>query len=190
MARPAAGTARRRSRAQGPQSRQQLWVALGIPADYARMRCLPVQREAKQLSTVGRNADGRPVRLAPAAAAAWRRMREAAERDGVHLRLVSGFRSVTRQARIIRRKLAAGGRIGDILRFVAAPGCSEHQTGRALDLGSPAGADLDENFARTREYRWLCRRAGEFGFRLSYARRNPHGIGFEPWHWCWHRGRR
>ena len=59
--------------------------------------------------------------------------------------------------------------------------------GRALDLGSPAAVDLDEDFARTREYRWLTRHAARFGFRLSYPRGNPHGIGFEPWHWCWRR---
>ena len=28
--------------------------------------------------------------------------------------------------------------------------------------------------------------AGAHGFRLSYPRDNPHGIVYEPWHWCWH----
>ena len=169
-------------------TRRRLWARLGIPADYARTRHLPAQREARALVSIGRAADdGKPVRLAPRAAAAWRRMVAAAARDGVTLLPISGFRSVARQVRIIRRKLAAGRTIGDILRFVAAPGCSEHHTGRAIDIGSPTHCELDEHFARTAEYRWLKRHAARFGFHLSYPRNNPHRIGYEPWHWCWRR---
>ena len=165
---------------------RQLWADLGIPVDYARTRHLPVQRVARSLVSVGRAADdGKAVRLTPRAAAAWKKMRNAAAAAGVNLRPISGYRSVARQTRIIRRKLAAGERIGDILRFVAAPGCSEHHTGRAIDVGSPVHLQLDEHFARTAEFRWLRRHAARFGFHLSYPRRNRHGIGYEPWHWCW-----
>jgi D-alanyl-D-alanine carboxypeptidase len=112
-------------------------------------------------------------------------MQAAAARDGVTLFPLSGFRSVARQVKIIRAKLSAGESIGRILRLVAAPGCSEHHTGRALDLGSPANLRLETAFARTREFRWLRQHAGAFGFHLSYPRHNRHGIGYEPWHWCW-----
>lgn len=157
-----------------------------IPVNYAEIRHLPLQREARRLVSVGPAADdGRPVRLAPGAARAWRRMRAAATRDGVELLPLSGFRSVARQARIIRQKLTAGQPIAAILQLVAAPGHSEHHTGRALDLGSTGHAELDEDFARTAAYRWLQRNAGDHGFHLSYPRNNPHGIVFEPWHWCW-----
>lgn len=164
-----------------------VWARLGIPDDYAVARHLPVQREARKLVRIGRNDDGRILRLTPAAAAAWRRLQAAAARDGLTLLPISAFRSVARQTRIIRQKLAAGERIGSILRFVAAPGCSEHHTGRALDIGSPDDRALDERFGRTREFRWLKKNAGRFGFNLSYPRENPHGIGYEPWHWCWRR---
>jgi D-alanyl-D-alanine carboxypeptidase len=147
---------------------------------------MPLQRTARRLVAVGRNHDGRVVRLTPRAAAAWRRMRLAAACDGVALQPVSGFRSVRRQAMIIRNKLAEGTAIRAILRFLAAPGCSEHHTGRAIDIGSPSAPDLDAAFARTREFRWLKANAVRFGFRLSYPRRNPQQIGYEPWHWCWH----
>ena len=160
---------------------------LGIPAGYPTRRHLPVQREARRLVTAALAADDRqPVRLTPRAAAAWKRMRAAAAKDGVELLPLSGFRSVARQTAIIRKKLAAGQSLTAILRLVAAPGCSEHHTGRAVDLGSTGHAGLDEDFARTPAFRWLKRRAGEFGFRLSYPRRNLHGIAFEPWHWCYH----
>lgn len=169
---------------------RQLWAVLGIPADYARARNMPVQRVAAVLVSVGRAADdGKAVRLTPRAAAAWQRMRAAASAAGVDLSPISGYRSVARQTRIIRRKLAAGERIGDILRLVAAPGCSEHHTGRAIDIGSPVHLQLDEHFARTAEFRWLKRHAARFDFHLSYPRRNRHGIGYEPWHWCWRSSR-
>jgi D-alanyl-D-alanine carboxypeptidase len=170
---------------------RQLWSRLGIPADYPRRRGLPVQRTARRLRYLGPAADdGQPVRLSPSALRAWRRMSAAAAADGVRLLPLSGYRSVTRQTRLIRRKLAAGETIGNILRLVAAPGCSEHHTGRAIDVGSPANTKLDEDFARTAEYRWLRRHASRFGFLLSYPRRNSHGIGYEPWHWCWHKSRK
>lgn len=169
-------------------SLRQLWAKLGIPADYARSRHMPLQREARSLVSIGPAADdGKPVQLTPRAAVAWRRMVAAAAQDGVSLLPISGYRSVARQTRLIRRKQAAGRRIEDILRLVAAPGCSEHHTGRAIDVGSPEDCELDEEFARTAEFRWLKRRAARFGFSLSYPRRNAHGLGYEPWHWCWQR---
>jgi D-alanyl-D-alanine carboxypeptidase len=165
---------------------RQLHRALGIPANYSAQRHLPVQREARRLVTAALAADdGQPVRLTPRASAAWKRLRAAAAHEGVELLPISGFRSVARQTAIIRRKLADGQSLAVILRVVAAPGCSEHHTGRALDLGAPGHTGLEADFAKTPEFRWLKRRAAEFGFRLSYPRKNPAGIVFEPWHWCW-----
>lgn len=147
---------------------------------------MPLQREATRLVSIGPTADdGKILRMTPRAAAAWKRMRTVAARDGVQLLPLSAFRSIARQTAIIRTKLAAGEKISDILRLVAAPGCSEHHTGRALDIGSPDEHELDEHFAKTAEFRWLKRHAAEFGFHLSYPRRNPHRIAYEPWHWCW-----
>lgn len=168
---------------------RRLWKSLGIPADYARRRHLPLQRVARALVFIGPAADdNKPVKLAPRAAVAWRRMQAAAAKDGIGLLPLSGYRSVARQARIIRRKHAAGEPIAAILRLIAAPGCSEHHTGRALDIGSADHLRLDPAFARTPAFRWLRRHAGRFGFHLSYPRGNPHGIGYEPWHWCWRDG--
>ncbi len=166
------------------------WTRFGVPADVAARGARRLQREARRLVLIGRASDdGKILRLAPSAARAWRRMEAAAAKDGVTLLPLSAFRSVARQATIIRRKLARGQQIADILRVSALPGCSEHHTGRALDLGAPGHLKLETTFARTPEFRWLQRRAGEFGFRLSYPRHNPHGISYEPWHWCWHRRR-
>lgn len=164
---------------------KQIWTALGIPADYSQTRGLPVQHEATRLVSIGRNNEGRLIRLTPRTAVAWRKMQQAAAGHGLILMPISGFRSVARQTEIIRRKISAGTPLVEILRFVAAPGCSEHHTGKALDLGSSGSVPLDASFAHTAEYRWLMKNAATFGFHLSYPRKNLHGIGYEPWHWCW-----
>jgi D-alanyl-D-alanine carboxypeptidase len=172
-----------------PVSLAALHRSLGIPSDYGRTRCMRAFREAKvaSLVLVGRHpSDRKPVRLAPRAAAAWRRMQAAAAADGITLIPLSGFRSIARQTRIIRRHLAAGRDPADLFRYVAAPGFSEHHTGRAIDIGDPSDVSIEDSFERTPAFRWLRRHAAQFGFVMSYPRRNPHGIGYEPWHWCWH----
>ena len=161
---------------------------LGIPADYGPARGLRPHREAVRLVSIGRAVDDNKIlRLTPRAAAAWKRLQAAATRDGITLLPLSGFRSIARQTEIIRAKIAAGQSLPAILQVSAAPGYSEHHTGRALDLGTPGHFKLDESFAKTAAFRWLRRHAAKFGFHLSYPRHNPHNITYEPWHWCYGR---
>jgi D-alanyl-D-alanine carboxypeptidase len=157
---------------------------LGIPPDYAERRRLKLQVEATDLVSIGSNPDGRDILLSRPAAAAWERMRSAASGAGVTLLALSGFRSIERQTEIIRAKRSAGESIDAILRVMAAPGYSEHHTGRVIDIGAPGEPPLDEGFARTPAFQWLAAHAGAYGFLLSYPRGNPHGIAYEPWHWC------
>ncbi len=140
--------------------------------------------EARQLVDVGQDAFGREAQLAEDAAVAWAAMRRGAEREGVRLLLLSGFRSIEGQAEIVQKKLSAGQPLEAILRVSAYPGFREHHTGRAIDLGSPTCAHFSEAFGATREFDWLSQRAPQFGFTLSYPRGNPQGVVFEPWHWC------
>jgi D-alanyl-D-alanine carboxypeptidase len=155
-----------------------------IPADYGAVRRLPLQAEATELVSIGVASDGRDISLAPRTAPAWSRMKDAAASDGITLVAVSGYRSILRQREIIDRKLSEGQALDSILRVVAAPGYSEHHTGRAVDLAIPENPTLTEEFALTPAFGWLEARAREFGFSLSYPRGNPHGIAYEPWHWC------
>ncbi len=160
---------------------------LGIPASYGAERGLPLHPEAREseLELIAHGDEGRPILLVAAAARAWRQMAAAAAAEGVTLVAVSGFRSVTRQAELIRVRLDRGRTLDAILRYVAAPGFSEHHTGRALDIADRPDSELEESFGSTAAYRWLDRNAPRHGFHLSYPRDNPHGIGYEPWHWCW-----
>jgi len=155
-----------------------------LPPDYGEKRGLKIQAEATELVAVGENPEGREVRLTAATARAWASMKDGAFEVGITLVPISGFRSVERQTEIIRTKLAAGQSMEDILRTVAAPGYSEHHSGRAVDIGVPDEEPLTERFAETPAFSWLEAHASDYGFSLSFPRGNPHGIAYEPWHWC------
>jgi len=151
-----------------------LHARLGIPADYSLQRCLPLQREARRLVPVGPDIYHREQQLLAPAARAWGAMVPAAAAAGVELQLVSAYRSVAYQEGILRRKLERGQSIDDILRVSAAPGFSEHHSGRAVDVTTPGFPVA-----------WLSEHAEKFGFRMSFPRGNPHGVAYEPWHWAW-----
>lgn len=158
--------------------------ALGIPRDYADTCLLPLCEEPLELVDTELDFYQRPQRLTPAAFSAWSRMREAAHSEGISLFLISAFRGYQYQHDLIAGKLKQGQDIEEILRVNAAPGHSEHHSGRAVDLGTLGCDALSEEFENTEAYQWLIDQAADYGFRLSYPRGNPFGIDFEPWHWC------
>lgn len=95
---------------------------------------------------------------------------------GLSLYGISGYRSYCRQEEIYRESSSS---------YVAPPGCSEHQTGLALDVSCPAiNYELTEAFAETPEYRFLENSGSLYGFILRYPRgkENITGYAWEPWH--------
>ncbi len=167
------------------QRLRQLHHTLGIPSDYVQTTRLCLHEEAVTLVDTEPDVHGRVLRLTPEALAAWQAMKQTAAADDIVLHLVSAFRSVDYQAQLIRRKLEAGRSLEQILLVNAAPGYSEHHTGRAIDIGTPGCADLEDAFEDTPAFAWLMSRAAAFGFTLSYPRHNPTAICYEPWHWCY-----
>lgn len=155
----------------------------GIPDDYGRDPLMATYREAEVLEDVGPNIVGRPQKLTPETARAWRELVAAAAEDDVNLLLVSGFRSIEYQAELIRNKLMSGQALADILCVNVAPGFSQHHTGNAIDIATPGCKPLTEEFEGSDAFAWLTQHAGRFGFSLSYPRGNPEGINYEPWHW-------
>jgi len=162
---------------------RELHQELGIQADYGRETGQPVFDEASDLVEVGPNLVGRVQRLTPDAARQWAAMVVAAAADEITLMIVSGFRSVDYQAALIRNKIDAGQAIADILEVNAAPGFSEHHTGKAVDIATPGSRPLTEEFENTEAFQWLQGEAARFGFSMTYPRDNPWGIIYEPWHW-------
>jgi D-alanyl-D-alanine carboxypeptidase len=123
-------------------------------------------------------------RLTPRTAREWTAMQSAAADEGVTLLIVSGFRSIDYQARLIRKKLNAGQSVSEILTVNAAPGHSEHHTGRAIDIATPGSRPLTEEFEDSAAFRWLEKNAAKYGFSMSYPRNNRAGFVYEPWHWA------
>jgi hypothetical protein len=115
--------------------------------------------------------DGRPfmievVRLEPYAvdvevstARAFLTMQAAAAKDGVDLRIESGFRTTEEQRALFRAWRRGRGN------KAARPGKSNHQSGRALDIA-----------VQTRGvFEWLEANAATFRFKRT--------VRGEPWHW-------
>ncbi|MBR9812458.1 M15 family metallopeptidase [bacterium] len=128
---------------------------------------------------------GRAHLLVPAAARAWQAMRSAAHAGNVRLIVVSAFRGFDYQVRLIQRHIAAGESVETVLQVLAPPGCSEHHSGRALDIGTLGCQPASLAFADTPAFAWLKTHASRFGFALSFPQDNPYGYQYEPWHWCW-----
>jgi D-alanyl-D-alanine carboxypeptidase len=159
--------------------------ALGLDESYGEQVGLPLVAEPARLEFAGFDRYRRPLWLLDPAARAWRRMQAAAHDDEIRLEAISGYRSHDYQLGIFERKLARGLSVEQILAVNAAPGYSEHHGGCAMDIGTPGEPPAEESFEATPAFAWLHRRAGDFGFRMSYPRGNPHGIVYEPWHWRW-----
>jgi len=164
---------------------EQVLESFGASGDLLADRGLPLFADATELEIAHVSASGREHLLVPEAARRWRALRQAAEDEGVTVLVISGFRSFDRQVELISAKLQRGEPLDDILAVMAPPGCSEHHSGRAVDVGTPGCEPLSETFENTDAFQWLRRRADEFEFRLSYPRDNPAGYQYEPWHWCY-----
>lgn len=98
---------------------------------------------------------------------------------------VSGWRSREEQQAIWDDTLAKEGE-AFTRQYVALPGCSEHQTGLAIDLGL-ASEEID--FIRPNfPYSGVCgafrKQAADYGFILRYpaGEETVTGIAHEPWH--------
>ena len=158
---------------------------LGITHDYGRIRRMPLQEEAVRLRSIGADIYGREQKMQASAARAWQAMQQQAAEDSIEIQAVSAFRSVDYQAGIIKRKLDSGQDMEEILEVSAAPGFSEHHTGRAIDLTSPGYPVLEQSFDTSPAFEWLQNKAPGFNFRMSFPRDNRHGVAYEPWHWAW-----
>jgi len=107
-----------------------------------------------------------------------------AERSGIELNAVSGYRSYETQRAIFQRNARLKGE-KEANRTSAYPGESEHQTGLAMDV-SAASVDnaLEEAFGATKEGQWLADNVASFGFIIRYPKGKEEvtGYKYEPWH--------
>lgn len=107
-----------------------------------------------------------------------------AQKAGVPLKSLSGYRSYATQDRVYNSYVAKDGRAAADT-YSARPGHSEHQTGLAMDLGNGNGqCDLDACFGNTKGGQWIAQNAHKYGFTVRYAqdKTSVTGYQYEPWH--------
>ena len=135
---------------------------------------------------------------------AFIKMKDAAEKDGIIIKLVSGFRDFYRQQMIWNNKykkftnefsLDGPTAIKEIIRFSTIPGTSRHHWGTEIDI-------IDKNFENekdlliSRKYeeggifnslkKWMDKNSKRFGFYIVYDDdSNRPGFEYEPWHYTY-----
>lgn len=106
---------------------------------------------------------------------------DSAEKDGLNIQVLSGYRSFGAQATLKSAyKITYGA--GTANQFSADQGYSEHQLGTTLDFTNPKIGSNLTLFEKTKEYSWLIKNAHKYGFVMSYPKEN-HFYIFEPWHY-------
>jgi hypothetical protein len=138
-------------------------------------------------------------RLQVEARDAWSTMKSAAARDGLDLRLVSGYRSVSDQREIFVNAISnltdqsitsrqADEGLNQVLTTRSIPGYSKHHTGYTMDLS--CGNTGLTRFGSTECYDWLSANnylnAKRFGFIPSYPKgAENQGPDPEAWEYVW-----
>lgn len=123
----------------------------------------------------------------------YKKMKKAAEKDGVSIIITSAYRSYFKQQSLVNASVDRYIKLGyskknalkKTYEYIAKPGTSEHQTGLALDIITKGYYQLDEGYANTRASKWLAKNAYKYGFILRYPKdgKSKTGIEFEPWHY-------
>ncbi len=113
------------------------------------------------------------------------KMKDDAEKEGIFLVFLSGYRSIKLQEEIFYSLKAARNQYAlERAKVSAPPGYSEHSTGFAIDIGDAKNRDTDfeVEFENTKVFKWLKRNAAKYHFRLSFDK-NHNSVDYEPWHW-------
>lgn len=120
----------------------------------------------------------------------YKKMYEAALKDGIRLTVVSCTRNFNSQKNIWERKWSNTGgndtvRIRKIMQYSSMPGTSRHHWGTDIDFISVEN-EYWTTEAGKKAYRWLKENAPKYGFNQPYTK-NPSRTGYksEPWHWSY-----
>ena len=113
-------------------------------------------------------------------------MLQAASEAGIDIYVVTAYRSYEDQQKYYTSRMELLGNSEEAKKQIQAAGCSEHQTGLALDFtDDPANAQSTIEFANTEAGKWLYEHAHEYGFILRYPKDKESitGYTYEPWHY-------
>ena len=105
---------------------------------------------------------------------------------GYDIDIMSGYRDSFYQEKLYNKSLYQKGYTHTV-RSIAKPGCSEHQTGLAIDicLYKNNKVYIENEILHTKELEFLKDNAHKYGFRLRYPydKEDIPGYNSEPWHY-------
>lgn len=123
-------------------------------------------------------------------------MMKAADKDGIHIRIYSSYRSMEKQLGLFNASVSQYLADGDYYnqafyktkQKIALPSESEHQTGLMVDiigLGQTSVNDMEDNISQgnTPEMKWLRDNCADYGFICRYpaGKTAVTGIDYEPY---------
>lgn len=128
--------------------------------------------------------------------AAYQQMYEAAQKDGIVLKIISSTRTFSQQKVIWERKWERfasetpdpAARAAKILEYSSMPGTSRHHWGTDIDLNDLNNPAFEPGGRYSKVYEWLTAHAYEYGFCQPYSQKNeerPAGYNEERWHWSY-----
>lgn len=111
------------------------------------------------------------------------KMADAASKNGLTIKVTTGYRSYNFQATLYNNYVKIDG-VKNADTYSARPGYSEHQLGYSADLTNKNNASFS-NFEYTDEYKWLKDNAHKYGFIMRYPKDKEYitGYMFESWHY-------
>ncbi len=112
------------------------------------------------------------------AQSAFNSMKSAAAKDGISLKIISGFRSYNTQVNLYNNYVKRDGKAAADT-YSARPGHSEHQSGLGMDINQ-----ISDTFGSTPAGKWLNNNSYKYGFILRYpkGKTNETGYMYESWH--------
>lgn len=124
-------------------------------------------------------------------------MIDTAAKDGIELKIVSGYRTYEFQQSNFQKKInsflsqgySSLSASSAAAQLVAPPGTSEHETGLAADIINPGWyakhSDLTADFDQTDAFKWLDSHCADYGFILRYLKDKTDvtKYSYEPWHY-------
>lgn len=113
-------------------------------------------------------------------------MQEDAKKLGYTIDIMSGYRDYAYQEKIYNKLLREKG-FAYTFRSIAKPGCSEHQTGLAVDICiyREDKCYIEHEISDSDEVKWLVDNCYKYGFILRYPKgmEDRTGYNYEPWHY-------
>lgn len=143
---------------------------------------LPKNYTPNDLELINAKFTSKEIHLRKEAKIHFELMCKKAKENNLNIIGVSGYRSYEYQDKLYNNYVKEKGYEYASL-CSAKAGCSEHQTGLAIDV-SDISLDYD-NFDQTKEFTWTLENAHKYGFILRYPKNktNITGFKYEPWHY-------